>query len=175
MHRIDRATNPGTTDPTIAIGIFCEVLLMIFLCKIKRNPGSHFGRDRAKPTFSKPRTVVIQYTLSMGNVRIVIKVKRRSVLRADIVSLTHALRRVVLFTKDGKEPFERCLAGIVDHFNDFGVTRLPAANFMIRRIGCCSTRVTNRCSPYSGLLPKEPLGSPKTTHTRKEAAVRSRR
>ena len=76
--------------------------------------------------------------------RVRVAVDGRAVLRADVVPLAHALRRVVPLPEQPQQLLVAHLAGAEHRQHHLGVTGLPAAHLLIGGVGRDAPRVTGR-------------------------------
>src|SRR5690349_23646479 len=77
-------------------------------------------------------------------------VDTRAVLRADVVALAHALRRVMALPERLQELLVAELLRIVDDEHDLIVPGLPGAHLLIGRIGREAAGVANCGDPDAG-------------------------
>ena len=93
---------------------------------------------------------------------VVARENRGSILGADIIALTHTLRRVVAFPEYLQQFFETDDGWVEYDVHDFGVTREAGSDFTICRVGRYAARVPHRRAVHAGCLPEAPLGTPET-------------
>src|ERR1700733_10513640 len=138
------ARHTGPAQSAIAGRILGEILLMIVFGEIERSGRFDLGRNGAE-SLGRKRLLVSSLR---GNrclaLRIVRGVDRGTILGPDIVALTHALRRVVIFPKHLQQPIVGNLCRIEHDQHRFGVTGAARADFFIGRILCVAAGVANR-------------------------------
>ena len=81
----------------------------------------------------------------------------RAVLGADVVSLAHALGRVVALPEDAEQLVVARLCGVEDREDDLGVTGAAAASLLVGRVRGVTARIADRGRVDPGRLPEEPL------------------
>src|SRR5579875_399862 len=162
--RPDRARNPGAAEATIAAWILGKILLVVVLGEIEFGRVDDLGGDGAVTPLVE--LLLIDRLGCQGRLFLFRgeDVDRGTVLRADVVALPHALRRVVTFP----ECFEQRLVGnclrIIDHQHTFGVAGAPAANFFIGRIGREAADITDsRDDNARAEFPEFAFGAPETS------------
>ncbi|MNY23241.1 hypothetical protein D3C86_1568980 [compost metagenome] len=84
--------------------------------------------------------------------------------RADIVALSHALRRIVLLKKYLQEARERDHGRIVDNLDHFRVARLTCRRLLIGGIAGETTSITHRRHPHPRRFPEQPFRAPEAAH-----------
>jgi hypothetical protein len=85
-------------------------------------------------------------------------------LRADIVALAHALRRVVVFPKRLEQPRVGNFLRVIDHEHDFVVPGAAGTHFFVGRVRGQATGITDRGDVDAvAELPEFPLGAPEAT------------
>lgn len=95
--QLRRQANANTTDTAVAVRIFMQILLVIVFCVVERQSGGDLGRHL---------TVVVGVAHRLLEARQAVagrcvlfrseRIDRRAVLGAVVITLTHALRRVVV-------------------------------------------------------------------------------
>src|SRR6516165_2225989 len=117
----DRAGHVGAAESAIAGRILGKILLMVVLGKIELTSRCDLGSDGAEPLGGK--RLLIHRLRSVGRLalRVVVSVDRASILRADVVALTHALRRVVVLPERLQQALIGDLLRIEHHQHHFGV------------------------------------------------------
>lgn len=98
-------------------------------------------------------------------------VERGAVLRAHVVSLPEALRRVVRLQRGAHEILQANPRGVVDHFDQFHVVRLPRAHFAVRRVGRHPAAVAHRRGLHTGGFPEHFLRPPEASQPHEQAFV----
>src|SRR5208282_1666051 len=103
----DRTGHAGAAEPAIAGRVLGQILLMVVLGEIELAGRRNLGRDGAE-AFCRERLLIGGLRGVSGfALRIVEGVDRAAILRADVVALAHALRRVVVLP----ERLEQTLIG----------------------------------------------------------------
>src|ERR1700676_2038006 len=91
----DRARHAGAAEPAIAGRILGQILLMIVLGEIERAGGRDLGGDGAEALGRQCFLIGSLRSVRGFALRVAECVDRRTILGADVIALTHALRRVV--------------------------------------------------------------------------------
>src|SRR6266516_5173103 len=94
----------------------------------------------------------------------VVVVDARSILRADIVALAHALRGIVVLPKDLEQILVADRFRIEDDQYHFGVSRHSAAHFAVRGVRRVAGGITHSGRIHTRKLPKLAFGAPETPH-----------
>src|SRR5438874_10356130 len=95
----DGTGHAGSAEPAIPVRILGQILLMVLLGVIELRRLDDLGRDRSVPGGCQLRLVRVARRLGRAPLIVVVAVDPRSILRADVVALPHALRRIVAFPK----------------------------------------------------------------------------
>src|SRR5919201_782310 len=90
-----RAGNARAAEAAVASGVLAKILLVIVLGVIERRRQPDFGRNGAIAFLVERLLEHLLRALRGLELLIAMAVDRRAVLRADIVALAHALRRVM--------------------------------------------------------------------------------
>src|ERR1019366_1881315 len=90
-------------------------------------------------------------------------VDRAAVLRAEVVALTEALRRIVVLPERLEQQFRRGTRAVRDEHR-LGVSRATATHLLVCRIGGVAPHVSDRGGHHAGQLPEDAFGTPETTH-----------
>ena len=86
-----------------------------------------------------------------------------SVLRPDVTTLPHPLRRVMSLPEDLEQLLVRDHLRVEHDEHDFGVAGHPAANFLVSSVGSIASSVADGGRVDALQLPKNLLGSPETS------------
>ena len=86
-------------------------------------------------------------------------------MRADVVTLAHALCGVMALPEELEEVLEADDLGIEDYEHDFSVAGISGADRLIGRIRCCAAGIADRGGVHAIGFPKETLGAPETSET----------
>jgi len=151
------------SDYNVAVtlrGIVFVVVLVIGLRRPELGIGFNFSNDRAIPDALGLQFFLVGFCqfLLLG---IVIE-NHRTILRADVVSLTVPGGRVMGFPKDFKQIIVTHFRGIVGDLNRFRMTGHAGANLFIAGIIDMATRVARDRFFNSVQSLKNRLGAPKT-------------
>ena len=159
----DRARHAGAAQSAIARRILGEILLMIVLGEIEFGRRRDLGGDGAETLGSK--RLLIHRLRRVGGfaLRIAERVDRRTILRADIVALAHALRRVVIFPERLQQLLVGDLLRIEHDQHHFGVTGAARADLFIGRVGGVAAGIADggRIDAVAE-FPELALGAPET-------------
>src|SRR5947207_9140489 len=88
----------------------------------------------------------------------------RAVLRAGIVALAHALRRVVAFPENPEQLVVAHDLRVKDHQHHFGVVGQSRAHFIVGRVLRLAAGVADCGRVHAGGLPEQALGAPEAAH-----------
>src|SRR6266403_6145038 len=127
----DRTRHPGAAESAIAGRILGEILLMIVLREIE------FGRWRdlrgdGSQTLCRQRLLIGRAgCIGCFALRVAESVDRGTILGADVIALTHALRRVVTFPKRLQELVVRDFLRIEHHQHRFGMTGAARTDLLV--------------------------------------------
>ena len=81
-------------------------------------------------------------------------------MRAHIVALAHALRRIVRLEEYFEQSVVGDLPGVIDDHHRLGMSGAARADFLVGGIGRRAADVADRGHPYAGKLPERALRSP---------------
>jgi len=87
-------------------------------------------------------------------------IDHRTVLRAVIIALAHALDRVVVFPEHFQELALGDFPRVKHDQHEFGLAGPAGADFLVAPVGRLAARIADRGGPYAGLLPELALGAP---------------
>src|SRR5262245_43062272 len=139
----DRARHAGAAKAAIARRVLGEILLMIVLGKIERAGVCDLRGDGAE-TLGGERLLVHRLRGVGGLLlRVVERVDRGAVLRADVVALAHALRGVMIFPERLQQLFVRHLLRIEHDQYHFVVAGTARADLLISRVRRIATGIAN--------------------------------
>src|SRR5262249_39791703 len=141
-----------------------EILLVVALCVVEGRGVRDLRRDRPVPGRGERFLVpgargFRRLPLGWGEA-----IDRGAVLGADVVSLSHSLRRVVVLPEDAQHLLVARLLRIEDGENDLRVTREPRAHLLVRRIRRGAARVADGGREDSRCLPELALRAPEAAH-----------
>ena len=90
-------------------------------------------------------------------------------MRADVIALPHALRRVVALPEELQQALEGDRGRVIDDAHDFGVARAAAADVLIGRIARRPAGVADggHIDPVAG-LPEFALRAPEAAHAEED-------
>src|ERR1043165_7529868 len=158
--RPDRTRDAGAAQAAVAARVLAEVLLVIVLGVVVRRRLADLGGNRAPALLLQSLLVSLLRILRGLELLRAVGVDGRAVLRARIVTLAHALRRVVAFPEHLEELLVRDLLRVQDDMDDFGMVGEPAANFLVGWILRLPAGVADRRRVHAGQLPEEALRAP---------------
>src|SRR5207247_7734391 len=160
----DRAAHAGAAEAAISVRVLREVLLMIVLGVVALGRRLDLGRDRA--VSRRGQLLLKRVTRSLGRALLIVVrvVDARPVLRAGIVSLSHALRRIVTLPEHLQQIVVTDRLRIEHDEHDLVVTGHARADFTIRRVRRRSCGVSDRGAVHAAKLPELPLRAPETAH-----------
>src|SRR5687768_4744179 len=81
-------------------------------------------------------------------------------MRADVVALAHALRRVVVLPEDLEQVLVAGRGRVENDTHGLSVASLAGARLLVGGIGCVPALVAHRRGPDAGLLPERLLLAP---------------
>jgi len=161
----DGTGNARAAEPAIAVRVLRQILLVIFFCEVERPGGRDLGRDVRVSRRLQPSLIRLARGFRLGELRLAGGEDRRAILRADIVALPHALRRIVILPEDAQEIGEAHLRGVIDHAHHFRMARAAGASLLVGGVGREATGVTRRRAPDAFAdLPELALGTPEAAH-----------
>src|SRR5262245_49894140 len=89
------AGHAGAAETAVAVGILREILLVVVLGVVELRRRQNLGRDRPVAGLRERPLVLVARSLRGGALRLVVEIDPGAILRADVVALAHALRRIV--------------------------------------------------------------------------------
>src|SRR5262245_57146365 len=161
----DRAAHAGTAKPAISARILREILLMVIFRIIEGARVENLGGDRIEAARLE-RTLVHCLAL-FGEFALLRRehINAGAILRADVVALTHALRRIVILPERLEQGSVRNLPWIVDNEHHFVVTGSPGAALFVAWVWGMAAGIANRRNMNAlAQFPKLPLRPPETAH-----------
>ena len=141
--KADRTTDACAAHTAIAIGVFAQILLVVILGVIKCRRVDNLCRDVA---ISGGAQFVLEHIAAFFGRRFLRRihtVNAGAILRADIVALSHALRRVVVFPKNLQNFVNGNQLRVKHHLHHFIMAGLAAAYFFIAWIGRKTRRIAD--------------------------------
>src|SRR5690606_8463791 len=157
----------------VAVRVLVEVLLVVVLGVVERaglGGGSHLGRDRVVALGLEHRAVALGGLADRPLLLRRRPVHGRPVLRADVVALAEALRRVVALPEDLEELLLGDLRGVVRDERRLGVPRARGARLLVGGVRRRAAHVADGGAHHTGDLPEDLLGAPETAHREVEHA-----
>src|SRR5258706_13812833 len=127
-HHSDGTGDARTTEAAIARRVLAEVLLVIVLGVVELRRRADFGGDGAKAFLVERLLERFLGSLRRLELLIAVGIDGRAVLRAGIVALAHALRRVVAFPENLEQLVVAHDFRIEYHYHDFSMVRHAAAD-----------------------------------------------
>jgi hypothetical protein len=158
--QLDRTGHTGAGQAAIAERVLGQILLVVGLGEIERPGLGDLGGDAAATVGSERLLVGIPGAQRRGALGFGCPVDGRAVLRAGIVALAHALRRVVRFPEHLEEVAIGHHVGLKDHHHRLGMAGHAAAHLLIGGIGRDPSHVAHRGDPNARNLPEPSLGAP---------------
>ena len=148
----------------VTIRHLVEVLLVVFLGVVERAPfgWSNLRCDGAVSPIDQHGCVGCRARIGKCSLCFGRPINRTAVLAADIISLAHALSRIVLLPEMPQEFGCGDLGGVVGHEHRFSVSGAPTADFFVRGVRGNSA---NGGGENAGDTPENLLGPPEAAHT----------
>jgi hypothetical protein len=139
-------------------GISREVLLVVSLRLVERCDVRDLGDDRIFPEFRRRELRAHR----LGNPALLGRLgeDHGTVLRADVVALAILRRRIVNREKHIEEVAVRQDGGVEGHAHDLGVSRSPAADVVVRRVGVAASGIARLDRFDAGELVEHRLEAP---------------
>src|SRR3990172_13214964 len=157
----DGAGDARPSVPAVAVRDLGQILLVIVLGEVEFGRGQDLGRDGAEACRPEPRLVVGLRSLGGRALRLGERVDARPVLRADVIALAQALRRVVALPERLEEHAVAHELRVEDDEDGLVVPGAAGAYFLVGRIGGQARRIAARRDPNSfAKLPERPLRPP---------------
>src|SRR5262245_53642261 len=161
----DRTADAGAAETAIAARVLRQILLVVVLGEIERRRVEDFGGDGVEA----PRLefLLVHRLRRLGGFAL----RRRgyidagAILRADVVALAHALRRVVVLPEGLEELIVGDLLRVIDHLHDLVVAGAAGADLLVGRIGRQAAGIAHggRVNALAQ-LPELALGAPEAAH-----------
>src|SRR4051812_42383704 len=156
----DRAGDAGAAEAAVAVRVLREVLLVVRLGVVERPRRRELGRDLAVAGAAQLGLIGGARALHLGALLLARPVDRRAVLRADVVALAEALRRVVSLPEAAQDLAQAHLRRVEDDEDGLRVVRPAGADLLVGRIRRLAARVADRRGVDAGRLPEDPLRAP---------------
>ena len=132
-------------NPTIAVGVLGEVLLVVILRIVEGGSFGDLGGDGPVALFGEPLLVDIARSQRGLLLLVAVGVDAGAVLGAHVVALTHSLRRIVVLPEYPQQIRVRDSIRIEDDLDDLGVPGHPRADLPVRGIlGVVAARIAHR-------------------------------
>jgi acetolactate synthase regulatory subunit len=155
-----RAAYTGAPQPTVAARVLREVLLVVILRVIERRGHEDLGRDGSISSFAQRALVTLQRSCRQLVLRIIEVVDARTVLRPAVVSLSHALGRVVALPEYLEEIVIGEPSGPIHDQNHLVVSGPAGADILVCRVRGLACGVAYRRCVHALRLPELSLGAP---------------
>src|SRR6478672_6893256 len=166
-HDADRAGHPVRAVVAVAAGVLVEVLLVVGLCVVER-PGlrrrPQLGGDVAVAVLAQDALEGLAGAARRGLLVRGGPVDRRAVLRADVVALAVALRRVVVLPERRHQQLGADRGRVERHQDRLGVPGPARAHLFVCRVRGEAAHVARRRGHHAGELPEDALGAPEAAH-----------
>src|SRR5829696_3335983 len=166
----DRATHAGTAQTAVSVRYLVQVLLVVGLGIVERASGRNLRGNRIVTGTPKRLLVGVTALLSGPTLLVTRVVDCRAVLRADVVALTHPLRRVMGLPEHCEQFPVGDLLRIEDDEHGLGVPGSSATNLLIGRVRCEAARVADCCRVNALDLPEFTLGPPEAAEAEDSGA-----
>lgn len=146
----DGAGYAGTTESTVAVGIFGEILLMVGFGVVEGGSREDLGGDIA--VTCEVESLLERCTAGFGHRELggICGVDAGTILGADIVALAHPLGGIMIFPKDREQGLVGEFARIEDDEDSLAVSGLAGANFFVSRVGGEASGVSDGSRVYVG-------------------------
>src|SRR6266478_3083673 len=132
--RADRTRHTGAAKSAIAGRILGEILLMIILGEIEFAGRRDLRGDGAEALCSQRLLIGGSGRIRGFALRVIERVDRGTILRPDVIALTHALRRVVTFPKCLQQLLVGDFPGIEHNQHRFGMTGTARTHLLVSRV-----------------------------------------
>src|SRR5262249_21116772 len=160
----NRTGDTGTPQTAVAVRVLREVLLVVRLRVVERAGLGDLGRDLAVARAGELRLERLARRLRGGALRVRGRVDRRAVLRADVVALAHALRRVVVLPEEPEDLLVARLPRVEADEHRLGVAGAARADLLVGWVRRVAAGVADSCRVDAGGLPEHALGTPEAAH-----------
>src|SRR6476646_770470 len=154
----DRARDAGPAQAAVAARVLGQVLLVVGLGVVERARRRDLSADLAVAGLAQALLEHRGAVLRRLRLRVGERVDRRAVLRADVISLTHALRRVVVLPEELEQLLVARLLGVEDDQDGLGVAGGAGADLLVGGVRRLAAGVADRRRVDARGLPEDALG-----------------
>src|SRR5207245_11628512 len=151
-----RARAARAARPAIAARVLGEILLVVLLGVVELGRVDDLGGDATVARLREHALIGVARGLRKPPLLGRIDVDPRTVLRADVVALAHALRRVMALPEDPQKRRVAHARGVEDDAHDLGVAGEAAAELIVVGVRSVASRVADRSRDDARLLPTHP-------------------
>src|SRR5262249_29069569 len=144
----------------IAVRVLRQVLLVVGLRVVELVGGLDLGGDVAVAGGPELLLIALERRLGSLALSLVRPQNQRAVLRADVVALPHALRRIVRLPEGRKELVIGDALGVEDAEDSLRRAGQAAAALLVGRIRRVTAGISHRCRVDARELPEDALGAP---------------
>ena len=137
---------------------------MVVLRVIELGGRQNLGGDGAVARRLQPLLECVAGSFRRLALLVAVTVDAGAILRADIVALAHALRRIVVLPENLQQIVVADCVRVEDHEHDLGVCGHAGADFAVGRIRGMAGGVSDGRAVHPGELPEFLLGAPKAAH-----------
>src|ERR1700677_976134 len=160
MCQADGTAHAGSAKAAVAPWVLGEVLLVVIFGVVERAGLGDFGCDLSMPGLREHLLVGIPRGLRGETLGLVLPEDHRAVLAADIVSLAHALGRVVPLPEQLEHVLEARGLSIEGDEHNLRVAGLRGADLLVSGVGRETARIPNRGGVDAGRFPEQALSAP---------------
>src|SRR5262249_46202196 len=137
------AGDAGPAESAIAVRVLRQILLVVGLRVVERPRLGDLRRDLAVTGARELRLEELTRCLGRRPLRVPRRVDRRAVLRADVVALAHALRRMVVLPEEPKDLLVARLRGIEHDEYRLGMAGAARADLVVGGVLGVAARVAD--------------------------------
>src|SRR5262249_39557434 len=159
-----RAADSGSAEAAVAVRVLAEILLVIVLGVIElRRRADLRGDETVALLFQRllERFLRLERRLEL---LLAVGVDGRAVLRAGVVALAHALRRVVSFPEFLEQGLVAHLLRVEYDQHRLGVVGEPGADLLVARVRRVAAGVADSGRVDARRLPEHALRAPEAAH-----------
>ena len=166
--------NPCAAQPAIALRVFQQIVLMVFLGAVVVAYRQDFGGDGAKTGLAEIGLIDVAALFGQRLLRRIGEVDRTAVIAAQIIALPAHLGGVVVFPERGQQRHQIQLLGVMTHAHHFGMVAGVAAttanqlffaqHIFIAHFRCIATGIAHFHFGHAGHRTQAFFRAPKTTH-----------
>ncbi|MNP36616.1 hypothetical protein D3C76_1300180 [compost metagenome] len=142
-----------------------QILLVIVFCVVERQSGGDLGRHLTVVVGVAHR--LLEARQAVAGRRVLFRserIDRRAVLGAVVITLTHALRRVVVFPEHLQQLFVADDVRVIHHPYRLGMAGLAGADFAVGWVRGITAGVARRSAIDPRQRPEQALHAPEAAH-----------